>query len=108
MRRAPPKAPCRRAPATTPLGNREHTHERLERLLRAASRVLPPAALHRAIVLTAATPARIIGLRTGIALEKEAEAVVVAARHAVIDDRRPARDEAALRLVGQHRDELGA
>src|SRR6266478_3916039 len=45
-----------------------------------------------------------------IALEKEAEAVVapvVAARNGDID-RRPAHHEAALGLVVQHRDELGA
>src|SRR5258707_7589352 len=77
--------------------------------LRAAYRVLPPAPLHLIIVLAAA-PTRIASLRVRIALEKEAEAVVapvVAARNGTID-RRPARHEAALGLVVQHRDELGA
>src|SRR6202163_3931165 len=76
---------------------------------RAASRVLPPALWHPTIVLAAA-PARIASLRVRIALEKEAEAAVapgVAARNGDID-RRPARHEAALGLVVQHRDELGA
>src|SRR5207245_1496549 len=81
--------------------------------LRAACRVLPPASLHRTIGLAAA-PARIarLGLELGtpIALEKQAEAIValdVVARNEDIG-RRPARYEAALRLVVQHRDELGA
>src|ERR1700693_5509898 len=77
--------------------------------LRAACRNLPPASLHRTIVLAAA-PARIASLGTPIALEKGAEAVVVpavAARNVDID-RKPARHEAALGLVVQHRDELGA
>ena len=49
-------------------------------------------------------------LRVPIALEKGAEAVVapvVAARNGD-SDRRPAHQEAALRLVVEHRDELGA
>src|SRR5215831_19099083 len=74
--------------------------------LRAACRVLPPARLHRLIVLAGART-RIPGLGVPIALEKGAEALVapvVAAR----DDRRPARLETALGLVVQHRDELGA
>src|SRR6266404_8912636 len=65
----------------------------------AACRVLPPALLHLMIVLAAAPP-RIAGLRVRIALEKEAEAAVapgVAARNGDID-RRPARHEAALGL----------
>src|ERR1700716_2341400 len=77
--------------------------------LRAACRVLPPAPLQGAIVLAAA-PARIASLRVRIALEKEAEAVVapgIAARNEDIG-RRLARHEAALGLVVQHRDELGA
>src|SRR5258707_6239822 len=77
--------------------------------LRAASRVLPPALLHRLIVLAGART-RIARLGVPIALEKEAEAVVapvVAARNGDID-RRPAHHEAALGLVVQHRDELGA
>src|SRR5438105_15730969 len=77
--------------------------------LRAACRVLPPALLHRLIVLAGART-RIARLGVPIALEKEAEAVVapvVAARNGDID-RRPARHETALGLVVQHRDELGA
>src|SRR2546429_4013702 len=77
--------------------------------LRAACRVLPPALLHRLIVLAGART-RIARLGVPIALEKEAEAVVapvVAARDGDID-RRPARHETALGLVVQHRDELGA
>src|SRR5712664_582355 len=77
--------------------------------LRAACRVLPPALLHRLIVLAGARTC-IARLGVPIALEKEAEAVVapvVAARHGDIDAR-PARHEAALGLVVQHRDELGA
>ena len=72
----------------------------------AACRVLPPALLHRLIVLAGART-RIGRLRVPIALEKEAEAVVapeVAARNG---DRRPAHQEAALGLVVEHRDELG-
>src|SRR6516225_2820397 len=73
--------------------------------LRAACRVLPPA-LYRLIVLAGArTPVGRLGVP--IALEKKAEAVVapvVAAR----DDCRPAHQEAALGLVVEHRDELGA
>src|SRR5215468_12177552 len=76
---------------------------------RAACRVLPPALLHRLIVLAGARTS--IGrLGVPIALEKEAEAVVapvVAARNWEID-RRPAHQEAALGLVVEHRDELGA
>src|SRR6476660_5029887 len=77
--------------------------------LRAACRVLPPALLHRLIVLAGART-RIGRLGVPIALEKEAEAVVapgVPARNADIDSR-PAHQEAALGLVGEHRDELGA
>src|SRR2546429_8991728 len=77
--------------------------------LRAACRVLPPALLHRLIVLAGAR-ARIARLGGPLALEKEAEAVVapvVGARDGDID-RRPARHETALGLVVQHRDELGA
>src|SRR5437879_1432625 len=58
--------------------------------LRAACRVLPPALLHRLIVLAGART-RIGRLRVPIALEKEAEAIVVpvvAARNGDID-RRP-------------------
>src|SRR6478609_7903025 len=74
-----------------------------------SSRVLPPALLHRLIVLAGARTysAR---LRVPIALEKEAEAVVappVAARIGEIDAG-PARHEAALGLVVQYRDEFGA
>src|SRR6516162_8029605 len=76
--------------------------------LRAACRVLPPALLHRLIVLAAAPPG--IGrLGVPIALKKKAEAVVapvVASRNADTD-RRPAHQEAALGLVVEHRDELG-
>src|ERR1700730_16929195 len=77
--------------------------------LRAACRVLPPALLHRLIVLASART-RIARWGVPIALEKEAEAVVapvVAARNGHIS-RRPARHKAALGLVVQHRDELGA
>lgn len=77
--------------------------------LRAACRVLPPALLHRLIVLAGARTC-ITRLGVPIALEKEAEAVVapvVAARNGDIDAR-PARHEAALGLVVQHRDEFGA
>src|SRR6516165_7762221 len=82
----------------------------------AACRVLPPALLHRLVVLLhrlivlAGARPRIAGLGVPIALEKGAEAAVapvVAARNGDID-RRPARHEAALGLVAQHRDELGA
>ena len=70
---------------------------------------LPPALLHRLIVLAGArTPIGRLGIP--IALEKEAEAVVapvVAARNGDII-RRPAHQEAALGLVVEHRDELGA
>src|SRR2546421_10733513 len=76
--------------------------------LRAACRVLPPALLRRLIVLAGARK-RIARLGVPIA-PKEAEAVVapvIAARNGDID-RRLARHETALRLVVQHRDELGA
>src|SRR5262249_26317990 len=79
------------------------------RRLRAACRVLPPALLHRLIVLAGART-RIAGLGVPIALEKGAETLVAppaAARNRDID-RRPARHKAALGLVVQHRDELGA
>src|SRR5499427_4642048 len=73
------------------------------------SAILPPALLHRLIVLAGAqTSIGRLGVPT--ALEKEAEAVVapvVAARNGDID-RRPAHQEAALGLVVEHRDELGA
>src|SRR5258706_14196455 len=75
----------------------------------AACRVLPYAPWHRIIVLAAA-PARIVSLGVPIGLEKGAEAVVdpaVAARNGVII-RRQARHKAALGLVVQHRDKLGA
>src|SRR6516225_7742163 len=73
------------------------------------TRGLLPALLHRLIVLAGA-PTRIGRLGVPIALEKESEAVVapaVAARNGDID-RRPAHQEAALGLVVEHRDELGA
>src|SRR5262249_57553879 len=75
--------------------------------LRAACRVLPPALLHRLIVLAGArTPVGRLGVP--IALEKEAVvAPVVAARNGEID-RWPAHQKAALGLVVEHRDELGA
>src|SRR5258705_7786641 len=74
-----------------------------------ACHALPPARLHLTIVLAAA-PSRIDGLGSGIGLKKEAEAFAApgAAFRNVDIDRRPARYEAALRLVVQHRDELGA
>src|SRR6516225_7181755 len=68
-----------------------------------ACRVLPPALLHRLIVLAGARTRSRLGVP--ISLEKEAEAVV--ARNGDID-RRPAHQEAALGLVVEHRDELGA
>src|ERR1700692_3762852 len=77
--------------------------------LRAACRILPPAPLYLIIVLAAA-PTRITSLGVPIGLEKGPQAVVapeVVARHGDIG-RRPARHKAALRLVVQHRDELGA
>src|SRR6266436_5404702 len=74
----------------------------------AACRVLPPAPLYRIIVLAGARTC-IARLRVPVALEEEAEAAVapVAARNGDIEAR-PARHEAALGLVVQHRDELGA
>ena len=73
-----------------------------------ACRVLPPALLHRLIVLAGArTPIGRLGVP--IALEKEADAVaapVVAARNGEID-RRLAIQKAALGLVVEHCDELG-
>src|SRR5207253_2730735 len=65
--------------------------------------------LHRTKILTAA-PARIARLGVPIALVKGAEEAVVAPEAAVRNldiDGRLARDEAALRLIAQHRDELG-
>src|SRR6516225_8817446 len=96
-----PKINC--PPPTGPLMQGQGT---ARRRLRAACRVLPPALLHRLIVSSGART-RIGRLGVPVALEKEAEAVVapvVAAR----DDCRPAHQEAALRLVAEHRDELGA
>src|SRR5258707_8058632 len=77
--------------------------------LRAACHALPPGRLHVAIGLAAA-PSRINGLGSGIGLKKEAEAFAApgAAFRNVTIDRRPARHEAALGLVVQRRDELGA
>src|SRR3981189_593088 len=77
--------------------------------LRAACRVLPPALLHRLIVLAGARTC-IARLGVPIAREKEAEVAVApraAARNGDVAAR-PARQEAALGLVVQHRDELGA
>src|SRR5579883_1630815 len=73
---------------------------------RGVARVLPPALLHRLIVLAGART-RVAGLGAPIALEKGAESViapVVAARNGGIG-RRLAHQEAALGLVAQHRDE---
>src|SRR5690349_16400083 len=74
---------------------------------------LPPASLHRRKEL--ATPSCIARLRIRIALEKEAEAIVslpVAVVPAVVVGHenlaRLAGDEAALGLVAQHHDKLGA
>src|SRR6516165_187408 len=76
------------------------------RAVSAACRVLPPALLHRLIVVAGAlTPIGRLGVP--VALEKEAEAVV-APIVATRDDCRPAHQEAALGLVVEHRDELGA
>src|SRR4029078_1449632 len=81
---------------------------------------LPPARWHLRIGLSrrrvelAAAPAHIAGLVAGLglptALEKRVEAVVAPETAVLGEDigRRPARHEAALRLVAQHRDELGA
>src|SRR3989440_12780589 len=76
--------------------------------LRAACRVLPPALLHRLIVLAGART-RIARLGVPIGLEKDEAVVapVVAARNGDLD-RRLASNKAALGLVVQHRDELGA
>src|SRR5262249_20184537 len=72
---------------------------------RVVFRVLPPALSHRLIVLAGAlTPIGRLGVP--VALEKKAEAPVVAARNADID-RRPAHQETTLGLVVEHRDELG-
>src|SRR5664279_5778156 len=70
-------------------------------------RVLPPARLYPIIV---AAPTRIASLEVPIALEKR-EAVVapaVVARNEGVGRRNLARDKAALRLIAQHRDKLGA
>src|SRR6516225_533312 len=76
---------------------------------RAARRILPPALLHRLIVLAGAwTPIGRLGVP--IALGKKAEAVVapvVATRNGEID-RRLTIQKAALGLVVEHGDELGA
>src|SRR5437868_15458169 len=76
--------------------------------LRAACRVLPPALLHRLIVLAGART-RIARLGVPIGLEKDEAVVapVVAARNGDLD-RRLASNKAALGLVVQHRDELGS
>ena len=81
---------------------------------RAACCIVSPPSLHRRKELTAA-PAHIARLGIRIALEKEAEAVValsVAVAPAVVvrheNLARLARDEAALGLVAQHRNKLGA
>jgi hypothetical protein len=85
--------------------------------VRATCRVLPPALLPLGIGLAlkiglAAAPGRICGLGGRIGLEKEAEEAV--ALDATVRDedigrgRGFARYEAALRLIAQHRDELGA
>src|SRR5437879_538737 len=85
-------------------------------LLRAA-RLLPAPALLRPGIVLAAAPAGIAGLEvptleTGLRVPTAAEngAEAVARRVVAGNDvgRRLARDEAALRLVAQHRDELGA
>src|SRR5664280_1919768 len=71
-------------------------------------RVLPPPApLYWTIVVA---PTRIASLEVPIALEKR-EAVVapaVVARNEGVGRRNLARDKAALRLIAQHRDKLGA
>src|SRR3954452_11271139 len=61
----------------------------------------PPPLLYPIIV---AAPARVAGLEVPAALERRE--AVVASRNDI--GGRLARDEAALRLVAQHRDELGA
>src|ERR1700704_2269789 len=70
--------------------------------------MLPPAPLHRIIVLAAAPPR--IGSLGIPRLEKGPRAVVVPEIAAGSESigRRLARDEAALRLVAQYRDKLGA
>src|SRR5215470_8057957 len=75
----------------------------------AACRVLLPTQSHSAIVL-AARPAGIASLEAPIALKKESEAVVipeVITRNEGLG-RRLARYEAALGLIAQHSDKLGA
>src|SRR5450631_2684084 len=72
-------------------------------------RVLPPALSHPTIVL-AAQPGGIASLGAPIALKNEPEAAVVpdvVARNEGFG-RRLARYEAALGLIAQHRDKLGA
>ena len=75
---------------------------------RAACRMLPQAPLHRVIVLSAAPT---LAAGPGVpGLEKRPRVFVAPVVAAVNGDiiRRQARHEAALRLVVQHRDELGA
>src|SRR5450631_1680418 len=73
-------------------------------------RVLPPPALLPLTIVLAAARARISSWGVRIALETKAEEVVgsgvIACNESI--GRRPARYEAALGLIAQHRDELGA
>src|SRR6185503_4276392 len=74
---------------------------------RVMCRVLPPAWLER-LILLATAPARIDGLRVPTGLEERVEAVVGGACDEDIGRGGLARDEAALRLIAQNRNELGA
>src|ERR1700704_6152870 len=78
--------------------------------LRTVCPVLLPARLSLPIRLTAArTGISGLGLRFRIArLEEEAEEIIAVAARDLDNGRGLARDEAALRLVAQHRDEFGA
>jgi hypothetical protein len=71
--------------------------------LRVACRGLPPALLHRLIELAGAR----IG-RSGVPFALEKKPSLFSSCRSGVIDRRPAHQEAALGLVVEHRDELGA